>query len=58
MNNVPLTKLELEEVSYLMHLPDAETDYIQQKITRDKQPYEYAMLRDMATHLTDRKSVV
>ena len=53
MNNVPLTKLELEEVSYMMYLPDAETDYIQQKITRDKQPYEYAMLRDMATHLGD-----
>lgn len=53
MKNVPLTKLELEEVSYLIYLPDAETDYIQQKIAKDKQPYEYAMLRDMAKHLKD-----
>lgn len=51
MSNLSLTTLELAEVSYQMYLPDAATDYIQQKITQDKQPYEYGMLRDMASHL-------
>lgn len=44
-------QLSLDGASYSICLPDAETDYIQGKIARDKQPYELEMLRDMAARL-------
>lgn len=44
-------QLSLDGASYSICLPDAETDYIQGKIAKDKQPYELEMLRDMASRL-------
>lgn len=44
-------QLSLDGASYSIWLPDAETDYIQGKIAKDKQPYELEMLRDMASRL-------
>lgn len=43
--------LVIDGASYHICLPDAETDYIQKKIATEKQPYELAMLRDMASRL-------
>lgn len=58
MSNLPLTKMELAEVSYQMYLPDAATDYIQQKIATEQQPYEYTMLQNMAKHLSKKDTFV
>src|SRR5690554_1345973 len=43
--------LVIDGASYHICLPDAETDYIQKKIATEKQPYELAMLRDMASRI-------
>lgn len=44
-------QLSLDGASYSICLPDAETDYIQGNIAKDKKPYELEMLRDMAARL-------
>lgn len=37
--------------TYLIHLPDSESDYIQKTIVKTSQPYEHEMLQDMAARL-------
>jgi FkbM family methyltransferase len=44
-------QLSLDGAIYSIYLPDAESDYIQGRIVKDKQPYELEMLRDMAARL-------
>ncbi len=50
--------LVIDGASYQICLPDAETDYIQKKIATEKQPYELAMLRDMASRLQPGDTVL
>src|SRR5690606_15921350 len=51
-------KIAVDHAEYHINLPDMDTDYIQGKIAREEKPYELAMLRDIASHLTDESLVL
>ena len=48
MNSIEATPISIQGITYQICLPDADTDYIQKKIRTERQPYELAMLKDMA----------
>lgn len=47
-----MQRLAVDGADYVVALPDRDTDYIQGRIAREKQPYELDMLRDMARRIT------
>lgn len=50
--------LHVEGVSYDIVLPNADRDYIQSKIISDQTPYEWSMLKDIASRINQEDLVV
>lgn len=44
--------LSIGKKHYSIYLPNADTDYIQKKISNDNQPYELEMLEDIQAHVS------
>ncbi|WP_313106980.1 FkbM family methyltransferase [Stutzerimonas nitrititolerans] len=44
--------LSIGKKHYSIYLPNADTDYIQKKISNDNQPYELEMLEDIRAHVS------
>lgn len=51
-------KIAVDNAEYHIELPNVDTDYIQGKIATEHQPYELAMLRDIASRLGEGSVVL